>query len=96
MISTFSASPDIGVAIDVCHGDMPGVNAGETFELGKGPAIAVGPNIHPLLAENAAGGEGTGYSCQCGSYPGGACANRCAVDTGYTGGRTLVPSFPFL
>ena len=51
MISTFSASPDIGVAIDVCHGDMPGVNAGETFELGKGPAIAVGPNIHPLLAE---------------------------------------------
>lgn len=49
--SAYSVNPDIGVAIDVCHGDMPGVSDEDTFELGKGPAIAVGPNVHPLLAE---------------------------------------------
>lgn len=45
--STFGIFPDVGIAIDVCHGDMPGVDT-ET-ELDKGPAIAVGPNIHPKL-----------------------------------------------
>lgn len=49
--SAYSVNPDIGVAVDVCHGDMPGVSDEDTFELGKGPAIAVGPNVHPLLAE---------------------------------------------
>ncbi len=49
--STYEIMPDIGIAVDVCHGDMPGVSSGETYELGKGPVIAVGPNIHPLIAE---------------------------------------------
>lgn len=49
--STYSIMPDIGVAVDVCHGNMPGVTEEDSSELGKGPAISVGPNIHPVLGD---------------------------------------------
>lgn len=35
--------PDLGIVIDVCHGDMPEAPADESYPLGKGPAVAVGP-----------------------------------------------------
>lgn len=37
---------DLGIAIDVCHGDMPEIPSEESFPLGKGVAIAVGPVLH--------------------------------------------------
>jgi len=46
-----SLDPQLGVAIDVTHGDMPGVRSGETYPLGGGPSICVGGNIHPLVFE---------------------------------------------
>lgn len=51
LTSAFDIHPDIGIAIDVTHGDMPGVPDNETFAIGKGPTITVGPNIHPAIAE---------------------------------------------
>ncbi|MFQ6016092.1 MAG: M42 family metallopeptidase [Anaerolineae bacterium] len=47
--STYGLSPDIGIAIDVTFGSMTGLSQAETFDLGKGPSIAYGPNIHPRL-----------------------------------------------
>ncbi|NLM45517.1 MAG: M42 family metallopeptidase [Firmicutes bacterium] len=47
--STYGIVPDLGIAVDVTHGDMPGVPEHETCKLGKGPAITVGPNIHPKI-----------------------------------------------
>jgi endoglucanase len=38
--------PEIGIAIDVSHGDMPGAREGDTVPLGGGPSICVGANIH--------------------------------------------------
>jgi len=49
--STYGIYPDIGIAIDVGHGNIPDLPEEETFKLGKGPAIALGPNIHPKLYE---------------------------------------------
>ncbi|MBC7233781.1 MAG: M42 family metallopeptidase [Chloroflexi bacterium] len=49
LTSTFGLMPDIGVAIDVCHGNMLGVPEVDTVNVGGGPAIAFGPNIHSLL-----------------------------------------------
>lgn len=46
MVSTYHLEPDIGIAIDVCHGDMPGVPEQDTAGMGKGPNIAFGANIH--------------------------------------------------
>jgi putative aminopeptidase FrvX len=47
--STFGLEPDIGVAIDVGHGNMLGVPEVDTVAVGGGPAIGLGPNFHPLL-----------------------------------------------
>ncbi len=53
--STYDLSPDVGIALDVTFGDMPGVSEAETVELEAGPAIAFGPNIHPRLHEALTG-----------------------------------------
>ena len=49
MTSTFGIEPDIGVALDVTHGNMLGVPEVDTVAVGGGPAIGFGPNFHPLL-----------------------------------------------
>jgi len=51
MTSTFAITPTVGIALDVTFGNQPGVNEAETMEVGKGPAIALGPNIHPAIFE---------------------------------------------
>ncbi|HHX74908.1 MAG TPA: M42 family metallopeptidase [Firmicutes bacterium] len=49
--STYGIVPDLGIAVDVTHGDMPGVPEHDTCKLGKGPGITVGPNIHPKIGK---------------------------------------------
>ncbi len=44
--AAYGVVPDIGIAIDVTHGEMPGVAEHETSQMGKGPSITIGPNIH--------------------------------------------------
>lgn len=51
VVSTFGISPDLGIAVDVCHGDFPGALEQETSPLTKGPVVTSGPNIHPFIAE---------------------------------------------
>jgi endoglucanase len=51
VVSTYGISPDVGIAVDVCHGDFPGAQEYEVSPLGKGPVITTGPNIHPHLAK---------------------------------------------
>jgi len=48
-VATYGIKPDIGIAIDVCHAETPGVPEWRTSQLGKGPAIATGGNIHPKV-----------------------------------------------
>lgn len=45
----YGVNPDIAIAIDVTFADMPGQAPDESFKLGKGPAVAFGPNIHPKI-----------------------------------------------
>lgn len=49
--STYGLQPDLGIAIDVGHGDVPGVPEQKTLALDKGPGLALGPNIHPRIYE---------------------------------------------
>lgn len=49
-VATYGVVPDIGIAVDVTHGDMPGVPDHDTAPLGKGPVITLGPNIHPHIS----------------------------------------------
>ena len=47
--STYSISPDIGIAVDVGFGTTPELNKSNSIELGNGPGITLGGNIHPGL-----------------------------------------------
>jgi putative aminopeptidase FrvX len=49
LTSAFGIAPDIGIALDVTHGNMLGVSEVDSVNIGGGPAIGFGPNIHPLM-----------------------------------------------
>ncbi len=46
--SAYAIQPDIGIGIDVTFADRDDVLE-ERAKLGKGPAIAIGPQVHPLI-----------------------------------------------
>ena len=50
-VATHNIKPDIGIAIDVTFGRAPGHDEYETFELGKGPVLAIGPGHTRKLFE---------------------------------------------
>lgn len=47
--SAYTQRPDAAVAIDVTHGKGPGANDSELVELGGGPVLGIGANVHPGL-----------------------------------------------
>lgn len=47
--SAYSINPDIGIAIDVGFGSTPELPKEDTLDMGKGPGITLGGNIHPGL-----------------------------------------------
>ena len=47
--STYNIDPDIGIAVDVCHADMPGVENDMVVDMGEGAAIAFGPHVHKKI-----------------------------------------------
>ncbi|MBC7260002.1 MAG: M42 family metallopeptidase [Chloroflexi bacterium] len=49
--TTYGIRPDIGIAIDVTFGAMGDSGDGDTFQMGGGPAIGFGPNVHPKIYE---------------------------------------------
>lgn len=49
--STYKINPDIGIAIDVGFGATPDIPKEYTLDMGKGPGITIGGNIHPRLRE---------------------------------------------
>ena len=70
--STHGIMPDIGIAIDVGHGDMPGVPEHRTLKLGEGPAISYGPHVHPHIftkLKEVAGERGVPYQVEAGTSP---------------------------
>lgn len=49
LTSCYSINPDLGIAVDVGFGTTPELNKSNSIELGKGPGITLGGNIHPGL-----------------------------------------------
>ena len=47
--ATFGVEPDVGIALDVAYAEQPGASADEAIPMGTGPAIGMGPNLHPVL-----------------------------------------------
>lgn len=53
--AAYEIAPDWCVAVDVTHGDSPDASKNETFKLGGGPVIGVGPNCARPLTERLKG-----------------------------------------
>lgn len=51
--AAYNLNPDVAVAIDVTHGDIPGLKDSDTFKLGKGITLSIGPNIHSGILKKA-------------------------------------------
>jgi endoglucanase len=49
MVTAYGIAPDVAVVLDTTFGKQPGVSDVESFPLGEGPTIGVGPNFHPRL-----------------------------------------------
>ncbi len=49
LVSAYKINPDIGIAVDVGFGTTPELSKSTSIELGKGPGITLGGNIHPTL-----------------------------------------------
>ena len=47
--SAFQLRPQLAIAVDVTLAKGPGVNGWETFPMGKGVGLCIGPNMHPFL-----------------------------------------------
>jgi endoglucanase len=47
--SAFQLRPTIAIALDVTYGSGPGASGYDTFPLGKGLTLGIGPNTHPFL-----------------------------------------------
>ncbi|HHX64285.1 MAG TPA: M42 family metallopeptidase, partial [Chloroflexi bacterium] len=50
-VSAYGIAPDIAIAVDVGFGAQQGVSENESIAMDGGPAIAMGPNIHPAMYE---------------------------------------------
>ena len=48
--AAYEIAPQLCVAVDVTHGDSPDASKNETFKLGGGPVIGVGPNCARSLS----------------------------------------------
>lgn len=51
--ASFGIDPDIAIVLDVTFGKSPGSRDWQTFEIGKGITIGLGPNLHPKLIDLA-------------------------------------------
>ncbi len=49
--SAYNLAPQIAIALDVTFGKQYDDDRAGTFELGKGPTVALGPNFHPQVVE---------------------------------------------
>jgi putative aminopeptidase FrvX len=47
--AAYGVAPDAAVAVDATFGKQPSVQDVDSFPLGEGPTIGIGPNFHPRL-----------------------------------------------
>jgi len=95
IVAAFGVAPDIALAVDVTFGIGPGVSESEAFALDEGPAVGIGPNVHPAiheaLMETARALE---MHCQVEPMPGGSGTDAWAIQVAREGIPTGVLSIP--
>lgn len=95
MVSAYGIVPDAAIAVDVGFGAAPGLPEDDVIKMGRGPAIALGANVHPqlheLLVETA---RLHGIPHQIEPMPAGSGTDAWAVQVVRSGVPTAVVSIP--
>lgn len=93
--AAYEIAPSWCVAVDVTHGDSPDASKHETFQLGDGPTVGVGPNCAPALSNRfkKLAGE-LGLPVQLEVMPGSSGTNAWPVQISREGVATAVLSIP--
>ncbi|MGE4284187.1 MAG: M42 family metallopeptidase [Clostridia bacterium] len=95
VVSSYHINADIGIAIDVCHGETPDAAKDETFPTGKGPVITIGSNIHPKLSKKLMDtAKEYNIPYQIDVEPGNTGTDAWAIQVTRSGIPTLLLSFP--
>ncbi len=93
--AAYGLVPDLAVAIDVTHGESPGLAPPDVFELNAGPVVSFGPTYHPALTarlEEAAGEDR--FAVQREADPSGAGTDAWAIQVAREGIPTALLSIP--
>ena len=93
--ATFHVAPDVGIALDVTYAEQPGASPDEALPMGSGPAIGLGPNMHPVLREllvNSAVREEIPYTIEV--LPGNSGTDAWAMQVSQSGIPTALISVP--
>ena len=94
-VGTFALKPDCAIAVDVTHGRTPDGPKDETFLLGKGPVIGIGPNMTRWMADRLAKkAEELGYAWQPEVMTGHSGTNAWRMQIAREGVATAVLSVP--
>lgn len=94
-VGTFALNPDYCIAVDVTHGRTPDASKDETFVLGKGPVIGIGPNMTRWLTERIiAEAETLGLEWQPEVMPGHSGTNAWKMQVTREGVASAVVSIP--
>ncbi|AUG57451.1 M42 family metallopeptidase [Acetivibrio saccincola] len=94
-VAAYNIRPDVAVVIDACHGAIPEMAKDLVFKLGKGPAIAVGPNLHGDLTKkliDIAKEENIPYQIE--PSPGNTGTDAWAIQVSRSGIPTVLVSVP--
>lgn len=93
--AAYEIAPDWCVAVDVTHGDSPDASKNETFKLGGGPVIGVGPNCARSLSERLKDlAKELGCPFQIEVMPGSSGTNVWPIQVSREGVATAVVSVP--
>lgn len=93
--AAYGLKPDLAIVVDVTFGDSPGLKEGSCFELGKGPTLAVGPNLHPILTGRIEETARANYlPCRIEPIPGNSSTDAWAFQVSRAGIPTALLSIP--
>jgi endoglucanase len=94
-VGTFAINPDCCIAVDVTHGRTPDAPKDETFALGKGPVIGIGPNMTRWLTDRFIGmAKSLGFEWQSEVLPGHSGTNAWKMQVTRRGIATAIVSIP--
>ena len=97
LVSAYGLMPDVAIAIDVTFGAGPGLPEAETFKLDGGPAIGVGPNVHPAMYTALAdAAKSLEMAYQVEPLPGRSGCDGWALQVSRSGVPTAIVSIPLL